>query len=88
MKKGNNQEFVLSPRSRTRLLPDDFDLLKRYISEIDPEGGFANIKKNCGVGRDTVIRLIERGWGERRTILKIKDFLTALQQTEYFKIQK
>lgn len=77
--------LVLGPRSRVRLKEEEENLLRRYVTKIDPDSGYTNIKNTVNVGRKTVNRILEFGYMELTVAEKIRDFLKALQESEYYK---
>ena len=75
----------LSKRSKVSLPLEEQLVLKKYIEELDPASAFINIFNATRVRRDTVMKLIDRGWAELRVIEKMQQFLTELVETDYYK---
>lgn len=81
-----NKKIKIGPRSRVRLLPEEMDLLTRYVNEIDPSSGFKNITDNTGVKRETVLKAIDNNYMELRVADKLRSFLKALKEVEYYEL--
>lgn len=81
-----NTKIKIGPRSRVRLLPEEMELLTRYVREIDPSSGFKNITDNTKTKRETVISAIENGYMELRVADKIRSFLNGLKDVDYYQL--
>lgn len=81
-----NKKIKLGARSRVKLLPEEMDLLKKYVNEIDPTSGYANITSNTGVKRQTVNNAIKNNYMEFRVAEKLKSFLSKLKEVEYYEL--
>lgn len=75
--KGTKQNLILSKRTKMRFSKSEIEILSKFIED-NSNSAFKIIKLNTNVHRDTVLRIIERGWSEMNPGLKIRDFINKL----------
>ncbi len=67
-----------SPRTRVKLSAQEERELSAFLEET-PFGGYKYIKDVCGVGGETIKRVLKRGWGELQTVEAIRKFLKYIK---------
>lgn len=72
------KNLKLSPRTKVRFGEDELTMLKDYIKN-DPVA-YANIKNNTSISRNTILRLLDRGWAELATALPLRDFIKNIKK--------
>lgn len=72
------KRIKVSKRTKIRFDEWELDLLRSFIDETD--NPYSIIKANTGISRDTVLLALDRGWAERDTALRMRDFLNALKK--------
>lgn len=70
----------LSSRSKRRLTEQEIKTLNEYIN--DEPAAYANIKNITELSRNTVVRILERGWGELPVATRLCDFIKLIPELQ------
>ncbi|MBS1775337.1 MAG: hypothetical protein JSS64_03550 [Bacteroidetes bacterium] len=74
-------KIKLSPRTKVRLKPEEIQALKSYLE--NDVAAFTNISINTGIARTTVLRILQKGWLELATAVKLRDFIKEIESHEH-----